>query len=148
MGKPGLPTSARFYNEARGVRDAADAAHQRLRSPGYIGFVRSTVAFLYARTIELSLKSCLRHHISDPKFFQKALGHRLDLIVLEADKLGICAKLKLSAEHRKLIDSIGEDYADKWFEYADNSWAKRPDIEQLRSAAESVISEAKFYGRT
>jgi HEPN domain-containing protein len=130
---------------AQGFEDAADASFDKQCSHGYIGYIRGAVVFLYARSIELSLKACLRQHTADSKIFLKILGHRLDLILEKTEKLGICDDLGLSKEHRLIITAVGEDYADKWFEYPDNIWTKRPKIEGLKNAAKFLTVKTRSY---
>jgi hypothetical protein len=145
MPKPNLPTAIRLWNAATGFQEAGEAAYEKLRSPGYIGFVSMPVVFLFARSIELSFKACLRQHTVDPKIFAKTLGHRLDRIVKEADRLGVCTALELSREHRSTIDAIAEDYSDKWYEYPEHFWRPRPKVEELRSAAIFLSARAQTY---
>jgi hypothetical protein len=122
MPKPKLPTAIRLWLAGRAFQQAADASFEKLRSPGYVGFISVPVVFLYVRSIELSLKACLRQHTGDPDVFAKMLGHRLDWILAEADRVGICAALGLSKEHRSTIAAIAEDYSDKWYEYPEHFW--------------------------
>jgi hypothetical protein len=145
MSKPKLPSAIRLWLAARGFQQAADASFEKLRSPGYVGFISVPVVFLYARSIELSLKACLRQHTADPKVFAKILGHRLDWILAEAERLGICTALGLSKEHRLTIAVIGEDYSDKWYEYPEHFWRARPKTEDLKSAAAFLNEKTQSY---
>ena len=145
MAKPKLPSAIRFWIAATGFEHAAEAAYAKLRSPGYIGFVNVPVVFLYARSIELALKACVRQHTSDPKIFERKLGHRIDRILSEADRLGISEDLALTAEHRKTISAIGKDYSDKWYEYPEHFWRARPKIEDLKSAANILLPKVQIY---
>jgi hypothetical protein len=130
---------------ARGFADAADAAFEKQCAPGYVGYVRGAVVFLYARSIELSLKASLRQHTSNPKTFGHTLGHRLDLILKELRRHGAAKILRLSRKQWSVITGIGEDYSDKWFEYPDNIWTKRPRIEELRDAATYLAAQTQSY---
>jgi hypothetical protein len=145
MSKPRLPSAIRLWLAAAGYENAADAAFDKMRSPGYVGFIKMPVVFLYARSIELSLKACIRQHTADPKMFAKVLSHRLDWIVAEADRLGISAALGLSPEHRATINAVAEDYSDKWYEYPEHFWRRGPKIEELKSVANYLGEPVRRY---
>ncbi len=135
MSRPRLPSATRLWLAANGFLDAADASLKKLRSPGYVGWIVTPVVFLYARSIELALKACIRQHSNNPVLFERDLGHRLDKILDESDRLGISASLGLTPEHRLTIVEIARDYSDKWYEYPEEFWRKRPPVEKLQAAA-------------
>ena len=86
MPKPALPSATRLWNAATAYEEAADTAFAKLRSPRYVGFISIAVIFLYLRSIELSLKACLRECNVDSNTLAKTLGHRLDKILARADQ--------------------------------------------------------------
>ena len=145
MSRPRLPSAIRLWIAATGYEHAADAAYEKMRSPGYIGFISMPVVFLYARSVELSLKACIRQHTADPKIFGRVLSHRLDWIVAEADRLGISTDLGLSPEYRATINAIAEDYSDKWYEYPEHFWRQRPKIDDLKAVSNYLAEPVRRY---
>jgi hypothetical protein len=145
MPKPRLPSAINYWLAARAFHEAANTTFDKFSSSSYKGFLRTAVVFLYARSIALSLKACIRQHTSDSKIFLSEMGHRLDLMLDKAKELGISDELALSAGHCSTIALMGKDYSDKWFEYPDNIWTKRPKIDSLRQAAEFLFAKTQAY---
>jgi hypothetical protein len=134
--KPNTPSSWQFQQLAKACLDAAnagyaecrerDASSRPLTRDNEATFMSITIAFLYFRAIELSLKAAIRaRNLASASAIRspKKLGHDLKRLLACATSQApnkpsySLSDLGLTAQSKDFIERYSDDYANKWFEY-------------------------------
>ena len=163
--KPKTPSSWEFQQLAEASFDAANAAYekcQELDEQFAAGnqnvkatFMSITVAFLYFRAIELSLKAAIveRQLVPPEKIPSRDLGHDIKKLIACATTHTAdipaysLSDLGLNEENKAYIERYSDDYANKWFEYYFGPW-EIPCLKESQRFANQILSAIEPIART
>lgn len=166
QGKPEIPSSWQFQMLAEASLDAANAAFAECTrrderfasrdSTTKSTFMSITVAFLYLRSVELSLKAAiLERALAPPKAIpSNELGHDITKLIDRATNAGgsgvspfTLADLGMDQAGKDFLEHYSSDYANKWFEYHFEPW-DIPDLNRCQGVATSIIETIRPLART
>ena len=163
--KPKTPSSWEFQQLAEASFDAANAAYAdcQARDARFAAgsqnvettFMSITVAFLYFRAIELSLKAAIvEGNLAPPeKIPSRELGHDLKKLIVCATTATAelpafsVSDLGLNEDDKAYIEQYADDYANKWFEYHFGPW-DIPCLKESQRIADHILSAIKPVART
>ena len=128
-----------FWISARAYLDAAEAAHERMHTPGYAGNIVMVVVFLYLRVIELALKSYNKQHGCSDSYLKDKLSHSLSLSLQTACERNLSKVVPVSLQTEEMIDRYSPYYSGKWFEYIDDFSIHDTSVEPLRQFALDLV---------
>ena len=107
------------------------------------------IYFLYARSIELSLKAFLScNDKSEKELRSSAFGHNLTACLREAERVGLASVFPLNKGHRMVIEWISHPYAGKDLEYTKvapggSRITEMPDMVWTAAVARSLIDSIR-----
>jgi len=138
-----MPPSTRLWLISKSFLEAGDLTHDSIQGdkPRDLGF---PCLFCYARSIELALKVVLIINDVPAKTILKH-GHHLARLADEVMKFIPLSDLNIEAADLKFIQSFSDDYANKWFEYPETLWRKKPPLQKLRVLAHKILDAAKEH---
>ena len=163
--KPETPSSWEFQQLAEASFDAANVAYANCqeRDAQFAAgkkdvkatFMSITVAFLYFRAIELSLKAAIvERHLAPPSAIpSRQLGHDLKNLIACATTISSSTPsysltdLGLNQADTDYIECYSDDYANKWFEYHFGPW-DIPSLLQSQRIANQILSAIRPIART
>ena len=96
--------------------------------------------YLYAHSIELSLKGYLFKQEYTIEFLKNEIRHDLEKALNEAQSNGINCHLDVSEEYLQTIKQINAYYSKKELEYMGNKAKEFPLMESVKTHAKSTIS--------
>jgi hypothetical protein len=102
--------------------------------------------YLFAHAIELALKAFLRASGLSLKVLANTYGHKLALLLNEAESRDLLAAVSLKLEERAEIRRADQYYSEKLFEYPNlvemlKGFPEKPDPALLRTAAEVLVRD-------
>lgn len=142
--KPQIPPPSRLWLVSQSFMHAGDLAYDSIQAGKNSPNICFPCLFCYARSIELALKVILIVNEVPEKTILK-LGHHLSRLADEVKKFISLQDLNIEAPDVKFIQSFSEDYANKWYEYPETLWGKKPQLEKLRGLAHKVVDSTKDY---
>lgn len=163
--KPTTPSSWEFQQLAEASFDAANAAYADCQArdarfatgsqDDETTFMAITVAFLYFRAIELSLKAAIVERNLAPleAIPSRQLGHDISRLIACAITPATGAPsfsasdLGLNEDDKAYIEQYSDDYANKWFEYHFGPW-DIPCLKESQRIADHILSAIKPVART
>jgi hypothetical protein len=155
----GILSPLALLDRARQFAAAADElmlsehSNAQVRTLGLEQFAREldgsnhlfVIYFLYARSIELSLKAFLScNDKSERDLKSSAFGHNLTALLQEAERVGLASCFPLNDGHRMVIHWISHPYAGKDLEYTKvapggSRITEMPDVAWTAAVARSFI---------
>lgn len=116
-----------------------------IRSKSYTGMAVFPCLFLYFRSIELALKTCLvANNVSEAEI-TRTLRHRLSALMTRLESFTELHEIGISADDRVMLDTFSDDYSNKWFEYPDSGFHRHPTLEELQTLSHRVCNITRTY---